>query len=56
MKRKSQASVIRLWAMVKIRGAGGAMHRSSCPDSPYPYAAKRFPRLPSSFPTRGDRM
>jgi hypothetical protein len=48
MKRKSQASVIRLWAMVKIRGAGGVMHRL-LPDYLSILAAKRYPRLPSRF-------
>ena len=43
MKKKSQASVIRLWAMVKIRGAGGVKDR----HLPTLSAVKRCLRLPS---------
>jgi hypothetical protein len=52
---KENASVSRLWAMVKIRGAGGVMHRL-LPDYLYIYAAKRYPRLPSQFHARGGSM
>jgi hypothetical protein len=51
MKRKSEASAIRLWAMVKIRGAGGVKHRLPYLAIP---AAKRFPRLPSTCSTDGE--